>query len=79
MVWQWRQQAMNNNIEPDLIQECLDQLWKYRDTARDPIGYMNHIMQVKWQNANEAEAIKEHEARKLEFAEIARKIGHNGE
>jgi len=75
MVWQWRQQAMNNNIEPDLIQECLDQLWKYRATTRDPTAYMNHIIQIKHQNANEAKAIAEHEARKLEFNEIARKMG----
>jgi len=79
MVWQWRQQAMNNNIAPELIQECLEQLWKYRATTRDPTAYMNHIIQIKHQNATEAKAIAEHEARKLEFAEIARKIGHNGE
>jgi len=78
-IWQWRQQAMNDNIKAELIQECLEQLWKYRATTRDPTAYMNHIIQVKWKNANEAKAIAEHEARKLEFAEIARKIGHKGE
>jgi len=79
MVWQWRQQAMNNNIKAELIQECLEQLWKYRSTARDPTAYMNHIIQIKHQNANEAKAIAEHEAKKLEFNEIARKMGHKGE
>jgi len=66
---------MNNNIKAELIQECLEQLWKYRSTARDPTAYMNHIIQIKHQNANEAKAIAEHEARKLEFNEIARKMG----
>ncbi|MFW6148142.1 MAG: hypothetical protein ACOC6B_07115 [Thermodesulfobacteriota bacterium] len=73
-IYQWRQQAMKNNLPPELIELCLGELWKYRHDKNSPIGYLNKLMQIKWQNKNEAEAIAKHESLRLEEKEYERFI-----
>ena len=73
-VWPWIVQCKKSGCRAEHIIYCLEQLWRYKENRAaqvNPYGYLNYIMQAEHQNANEAEKISEHEARKLEEKEFA--------
>lgn len=65
-LWPWVKQCEKGGCRPEHIIYCLEQLWEYKDRTKDPWPYLNHIMQVEHQNANEAEAIAGHRQREKE-------------
>lgn len=72
--YQWRQKQVNLNRHPDAIQEVLEILWKDKASIKDPKGpqgWLEHMMQVKSQNANERERIEESEKYKRGLVELA--------
>ena len=75
--WKWVQQCINSKCRPEHIIYCLEQLWEYRKSTKNPWPYLNHIMQIEHQNTNEREAIGAHEERKaeeLDFVGLAKNL-----
>jgi len=65
-LWWWINKCKKSGCRAEHIVYCLEQLWKYKNNASDPIGYLNNIMAKTHQNQNEQEAFADHEQRKKE-------------
>jgi len=72
--WPWVQQSINSGCHSEHIIYCLEQLWQYRESTKDPWPYLNHVMQITHQNANEHDAITQHEQRKKEEQDAERAL-----